>query len=570
MRVVGKWFSSFIIITMVLLAITTLKTEASGVNLPIFYKGIPPKCEYPPCGHAKLFAGPNGTVYQEDPSGQTINAIDASGKKLWTYKLPEKHSLYFMQKRNADAKGNYYVEYEKYGYEDDSKNGEYLASINSKGQLNWEIKIHDYLRPHNPVIGSDGTVYVGAGRVTEYDGGSSVKESKFYAISSTGKLKWTVNVNGDSAYADTYFDANSNIVVRSGNFTYTISREGKVLSTKSEESFYKDRLYYDQSKNVYSVKDYKLLTAKDKNGRTLWSYKGDSNFGIVHVSASGTVYLSTSDYVISVTKGKINWKTKADGTIKFYANGIYVEKYVYDPKTYARNMVFQHIDLNTGNLNTKTIDTSFPFYSIHPKGFLVASDGNTIYKLQLLLEPSSLLRSSQIKISNNKGKSDIIQVSGLTKGQTVKVYNSSSKGLLLATRKAVSSTVSISIKQLAKTSGKVYITSTSSGKAESKRLAITFGGEQSDSLKTSKIKITNNKKKSDSVKVSGVVKGDTVKVYNASSKGKLLVSKKSKGSTVSLTIKQLGKKSGKVYVTVTKNGMQESKRVKVTFKAEKK
>lgn len=93
---------------------------------------------------------------------------------------------------------------------------------------------------------------------------------------------------------------------------------------------------------------------------------------------------------------------------------------------------------------------------------------------------------------------------------------------------------------------------------------------KSNSLSASKIKVYNNKGKSDSVSVSGVSKGDIVKIYNASSKGTLLATKESTSSSVSLSIKQLGQKNGKIYVTVTKPGLAESDRVAVSFAAEKK
>lgn len=77
----------------------------------------------------------------------------------------------------------------------------------------------------------------------------------------------------------------------------------------------------------------------------------------------------------------------------------------------------------------------------------------------------------------------------------------------------------------------------------------------------------NNKKKNDTIKVIGLTKGDVVKVYNA--KGKKIASKKSIGKSVTISIKQLGKNAGKVYVTVTKAGKKESKRTAVKFKKEK-
>ncbi|MFC9600204.1 hypothetical protein ACFTQL_20395 [Peribacillus butanolivorans] len=61
-------------------------------------------------------------------------------------------------------------------------------------------------------------------------------------------------------------------------------------------------------------------------------------------------------------------------------------------------------------------------------------------------------------------------------------------------------------------------------------------------------------------------KSDVVKLYSSS--GKYLSSKTSTSSSATITVKQLGKGSGSVYVTVTRPGMNESDKVKKTFKAE--
>ncbi|MEK3806970.1 hypothetical protein MHB63_10545 [Bacillus sp. FSL H8-0547] len=183
-------------------------------------------------------------------------------------------------------------------------------------------------------------------------------------------------------------------------------------------------------------------------------------------------------------------------------------------------------------------------------------------------EISSALKTSQMKITNNKGKADIVAVSGLAKGDIVKVYNASSKGTLLGQATSSGSNVSVSIKQLGVKKGYVYVTVTKSGMSESSRTAASFLGEVSDAPKASNIKVVNNKNKADTVTVSGVSKGSVIKVYNAASKGTHLGSKTSTGSSAVVSIKQLGKKSGKVYVSVTQTEQQESSRTAASFKAE--
>jgi len=183
-------------------------------------------------------------------------------------------------------------------------------------------------------------------------------------------------------------------------------------------------------------------------------------------------------------------------------------------------------------------------------------------------EQSDPLKVSQVKVYNNKGKTDAVNISGVSKGDTIKVYNASSKGKLLATKQVTGTSGSISIKQLGTKSGKVYVTITKSGMKESGRTAVSYKGEQTTALKSSQIKVTNNKKKNDTIVVKGIAKGDTIKVYNASKNWKLLASGTSKGTSSTLTVKQLGTKSGKVYITITKSGMTESSRTSVSFKKE--
>lgn len=83
------------------------------------------------------------------------------------------------------------------------------------------------------------------------------------------------------------------------------------------------------------------------------------------------------------------------------------------------------------------------------------------------------------------------------------------------------------------------------------------------------MKVINNKGKADSVTGSKIAKGDVIKVYNASSKGTLLASKQSEGSSTVLSIKQLGSKVRKVYVTITNPGRSESIRTAVSYSAER-
>jgi uncharacterized lipoprotein YajG len=92
--------------------------------------------------------------------------------------------------------------------------------------------------------------------------------------------------------------------------------------------------------------------------------------------------------------------------------------------------------------------------------------------------------------------------------------------------------------------------------------------EQSAPLKKSQVFVTNNKRKADTVVVKVLKKGDVVRVYNASKK-QLLGVKEVAGTTVIIPVSQLGKKYGKIYVSVTRSHMAESAPLAVAFRSEK-
>lgn len=178
------------------------------------------------------------------------------------------------------------------------------------------------------------------------------------------------------------------------------------------------------------------------------------------------------------------------------------------------------------------------------------------------------LKSSQVTIRNNKGKSDTISVKGVIKGVRVKLYNSGGKPI--GSWKAAGTTTLLSVKQLGQTNGRIYISTIRSGLKESKRVAVSYSGEQTNILSAKQIKIYNNRKTSDVIYVSNLKKNDVIRVYSAAKRGKQWIKPvTAKGSTLKLKIKQLGKKSGKVYVTVTRSGMLESSRFGVSFKSER-
>ncbi|RNB93156.1 hypothetical protein EDM60_23300, partial [Brevibacillus parabrevis] len=128
----------------------------------------------------------------------------------------------------------------------------------------------------------------------------------------------------------------------------------------------------------------------------------------------------------------------------------------------------------------------------------------------------------------------------------------------------------VTINQLGGEAGKVYVSSTETGKQESNRTEKAFDAEASTTApKEADITVVNIAGKSDTVTVTAT-EGTIVKVYDAATAGKLLgTATVAKGKTEAvITIGQLGGGAGKVYVSSTETGKQESNRTEKAYDAE--
>lgn len=180
---------------------------------------------------------------------------------------------------------------------------------------------------------------------------------------------------------------------------------------------------------------------------------------------------------------------------------------------------------------------------------------------------------NNISISNNVGKADTIYVSNLTPGDIVRIYNAPSQGNIIGTATVASSAadVTVNVAQLGTASGSVYVTVTSTGKAESVRTNAAYKAESVYvDVDSSNITVTNNAGKADTVYFTRLSAGDVVKVYDSLQGGTLLGSAAvAAGSTdTTVSISQLGKGSGSVYVTVSSTDKSESARKEVTYTGE--
>ena len=184
---------------------------------------------------------------------------------------------------------------------------------------------------------------------------------------------------------------------------------------------------------------------------------------------------------------------------------------------------------------------------------------------------------SNIKIENNTaGTNDTITVYDLLVGDVVKVYADPSTTLPIGTATVASGVTSatISIAQLGTGSGTVYVSVTSGSNDESNRVSKNYAAEPAtSSLDAAQILVTNNPAStSDTVTVENLSPGDVVRVYNDPIDPTIIGSGTvaTGQNEVTITISQLGTTAGRVYVSISRPGMAESRRTVKSYAAEAK
>lgn len=211
------------------------------------------------------------------------------------------------------------------------------------------------------------------------------------------------------------------------------------------------------------------------------------------------------------------------------------------------------------------------YVSISSKGKNSSSRVKADYSAEVI---TSDPKGDGIIITNNAGVSDTVEVTGITSGDIVNVYDAAKGGKLLGTATAAKTSAIVTIAQLGTSEGSAYISVISSNKQESIRLAVGFSAEaETNAPAKENITLTNNPAgTSDAVDIIGLAVGDIVNVYDAAKGGNLLgtATVQTGKTAATVTVTQLGVSSGKAYVTVTGLKKQESSRTEVAFEAEPK
>lgn len=184
--------------------------------------------------------------------------------------------------------------------------------------------------------------------------------------------------------------------------------------------------------------------------------------------------------------------------------------------------------------------------------------------------------TSNITVTNNKvSVSDTVVVTGLVPTDVVKVYSAATGGTAIGTATVATgeTTATVTIAQIGAAAGKVYVSTTSTGKVESARIAVSYASETSAPTTATKITVVNNYVGTqDTIAVTGLKEGDVVKVYSVSTGGTAIGTSDAVGAgatTTTISVDQLSIIAGKVYVSVTSTNKLESLRVYKAYVAEK-
>ncbi|NNU76053.1 hypothetical protein [Clostridium estertheticum] len=215
------------------------------------------------------------------------------------------------------------------------------------------------------------------------------------------------------------------------------------------------------------------------------------------------------------------------------------------------------------------------YISITKKTFL---ESNRTIAVRYAAEAKSIpLDPTAIVVTNNAvGTPDALVVQNLAIGDIVNVYSSAIGGELIGTETVkVEGDLTVKIDQIGEKAGNVYVSVTSKTLLESDRTsAVKYDAEiKSIPLDPTKIIVTNNAAgTADTVMVKKLAVGDIVNVYSTSIAGDILGTATAKvAGDLTVSIPQIGVKSGKVYVAVTSKALLESDRTTaVAYDAEAK
>ena len=186
---------------------------------------------------------------------------------------------------------------------------------------------------------------------------------------------------------------------------------------------------------------------------------------------------------------------------------------------------------------------------------------------------SSTPNAANITVVNNATIAGTVAVVGLQPNDVVNIYDSAINGNLLttATVPSDSTTLTLSLTQLAINGGNIYVSVQSTGQTESATTQVAYNPVlQSTAPTVGNIVVVNNSGIPDTINVTGISSNDIINVYSAATGGTLLgtATVANGASDATISVSQLGTTAGSVYVSVITYGDTASARTEADYVSE--
>jgi eukaryotic-like serine/threonine-protein kinase len=257
--------------------------------------------------HSSPLISSDGTIYFSSgfySRNQRLNAIDLlTGGKKWEFIFPDDYQPYGIA---IGPNGIIYV-----GTQYLNTDYGYLQAIDGRtGMKKWEFSTNGSVRP-TPAIGADGTVYIGAAN------------SNIYAIDGiTGAKKWEYSVNSSVYYSSPVVGSNGTIYIGTSEIAsdngslYALDETtgAKKWITSTGKPIHSIAIGYHG--NLYVRGSFTTLYAfSEATGTQIWEFYLTGSGSNPVVDSDETVYIGTNInklYAIDGNSGVKKWEFIAD------------------------------------------------------------------------------------------------------------------------------------------------------------------------------------------------------------------------------------------------------------------
>ena len=263
-----------------------------------------------------------------------------------------------------------------------------LYAIKPNGKLKWKYHTKGYISG-SPAIDSDGTVYAGS-----WDG-------NLYAVNSNGTLKWKYKLKSNSVYTSPAIGSDGTIYIGSDCDFYAVNKAGKLKWEYHTNGNIYASPAIDDDGNIYVGSYDGNLYALNSNGTLKWKYfAGTKDWDGILLGISESPVIGPDGTIYIVNHCNLN-ALKSNGTLKWKygisegiysspaisSNGtIYIEDYsgclhALNPNgTEKWKYQTDQPDVEESSEQYVTIDSDGTVYIVNRYGYLYAVNSNGTLK----------------------------------------------------------------------------------------------------------------------------------------------------------------------------------------------